>query len=121
MEQGLPETSNQDALSSEPKFVNMVGKTYSLSNQHWHQTIDYSQEKDFITQSYGEMPTQEKVLEMRNARFKGATYERKEKSTTTKQYKPKVTIPPVIVDFSLVFSHRFQVKFISLFMTFSEK
>ena len=33
---------------------------------------------------------------MRNARYKGATYQRKEKSTPTKQYKPEVTIPPVI-------------------------
>ena len=33
---------------------------------------------------------------MSNARFKGATYQRKEKSTPTKQYKPKVTIPHVI-------------------------
>ena len=33
---------------------------------------------------------------MRNARYKGATYQRKEKSTPTKQYKPKVTIPPII-------------------------
>ena len=33
---------------------------------------------------------------MRNARYKGATYQRKEKSTPTKQYKLKVTIPPVI-------------------------
>ena len=41
------------------------------------------------------MPAQEKILEMRNARYKGATYQRKEKSTPTKQYKPKVTIPPV--------------------------
>ena len=33
---------------------------------------------------------------MRNARYKGATYQRKEKSTPSKQYKPKVTIPPII-------------------------
>ena len=33
---------------------------------------------------------------MRNARFKGDTYQRKEKSTPTKQYKPKVTTPPII-------------------------
>ena len=33
---------------------------------------------------------------MRNARYKEATYQRKEKSTPTKQYKPKVTIPPII-------------------------
>ena len=42
------------------------------------------------------MPTQEKVLEMRNARFKGATYQRKEKSTPVKRYKPNVTTPPII-------------------------
>ena len=33
---------------------------------------------------------------MRNARYNGATYQRKEKSTPTKQYKPKVTIPPIV-------------------------
>ena len=33
---------------------------------------------------------------MRDARFKGATYQRKEKSTLVKQYKPKVTTPPII-------------------------
>ena len=42
------------------------------------------------------MPSQEKILEMRNARYKGATYQRKEKSTPTKDYKPKVMIPPAI-------------------------
>ena len=42
------------------------------------------------------MPSQEKILEMTNARYKRATYQRKEKSTPTKQYKHKVTIPPVI-------------------------
>ena len=56
MEHGLPKTSNQDVLSSEPKFVNMVAQTYPLSNQHWQQAVDYSEEKDFITQNYGEKP-----------------------------------------------------------------
>ena len=39
---------------------------------------------------------------MRDARFKGITYQRKEKSTPTMQYKPKVTNPiinpPVVVE-----------------------
>ena len=59
MEQGLPGISSQDTPSSEPEFVNMVGQTYPLSNQHWKHVIDYSQQKDFITQNYGENPTQE--------------------------------------------------------------
>ena len=67
-----------------------------MANQHWQQAVDYSLEKDFITQNHGEMSTQEKILEMRNARYKGAMYHRKGKSTPTKQYKPKVTIPPII-------------------------
>ena len=33
---------------------------------------------------------------MRDGIFKGATHQRKEKSTPTKQYKPKVTTPPVM-------------------------
>ena len=74
----------------------MVGRTYPLTDQHWQQAIDYSLEKDFISKTNGEMPSQEKILEMRNARYKGAAYQRKEKSTPTKQYKPKVTIPSVI-------------------------
>ena len=74
MEHGLPEINSLDKPSSEPEFINMVGRTYPLTNQHWQHTIDYSQEKDFITQNYGEKPSQEKVKEMRDARFKGATY-----------------------------------------------
>ena len=73
----------------------MVGQIYPLADQHWQQAVDYSQEKDFITQNYSENPTQEQVIEMRNARFKGATYQSKMKSTPTKQYKPKVTTPPI--------------------------
>ena len=96
MEHGFPETSNQDVLSSEPEFVNMVGQTYPLSNQHWQQAIEYSQEKDFNSQNYGEKLYQEQVKEMRDARFKGATYQRKAKSTPTKQYKHKVTTPPIM-------------------------
>ena len=74
MEQGIPKISTQDTPSSKPEFVNMVGQTYPLSYQHWQQAVDYGLEKDLITQTYGENPTQEQVLEMRNARFKGATY-----------------------------------------------
>ena len=40
------------------------------------------------------MPTPEKVKEMKEERFKGAVYRRKEKSSLAKQYKPKVTTPP---------------------------
>ena len=48
--------------------MNMVARTYPLAEQHWQQAVDYSLEKDFISQSYGEMLSQEKILEMRNAR-----------------------------------------------------
>ena len=74
MEHGLPEISNQDTPSSEPEFMNMVRRTYPLAEQHWQQAVHYSLEKDFISQSYGEMPSQEKILEMRNARYKGEVY-----------------------------------------------
>ena len=41
------------------------------------------------------MPTPERIQEMKKARFKGAVYQRKEKSSPAKQYKPKVTNPPL--------------------------
>ena len=96
MEQGLPGISSQHTPSRDPEFMNIVGKDYPLADQHWKHAVDYSLEKDFITQNYGETPTQEKTLKMRNDRFKGGTYQRKEKSTPTKQYKPKVITPFVM-------------------------
>ena len=72
----------------------MVGQAYPLSNQHWQQATDYSYEKDLLSNFYGEMPTPKKVKEMKEARFKGAVYQRKEKSSPAKQYKPKVINPP---------------------------
>ena len=72
----------------------MVCQTYPLANHHWKQAIDYIHEKDLLSHFYGEMPTPEKVKEMKEARFKGAVYRRKEKSSPAKQYKPKVTTPP---------------------------
>ena len=41
------------------------------------------------------MPTLERIQEMKKARFKGAVYQRKEKPSPSKQYKPKVTAPPL--------------------------
>ena len=40
------------------------------------------------------MPTPERIQEMKEARFKGAVYRKKEKSSLAKQYKPNVTTPP---------------------------
>ena len=74
MEHGLPKVSSQETTSSDLGHVYMVGQTYPLSNQHWQQAIDYSHEKDLVSHFYGEIPTQEKVKEMKEARFKGAVY-----------------------------------------------
>ena len=41
------------------------------------------------------MPSSETIKEMKEARFKGAVYQRKEKPSPSKQYKPKVTAPPL--------------------------
>ena len=41
------------------------------------------------------MPSLETIQEMKEARFKGAVYQRKEKPSPSKQYKPKVTTPPL--------------------------
>ena len=41
------------------------------------------------------MPSSETIKEMKEARFKGAVYQRKEKPSPSKHYKPKVTTPPL--------------------------
>ena len=69
---------------------------YPLSNQHWQQATDYSYEKDLLSNFYGAMPFPETIQEMKEARFKGAVYQRKEKPSPSKQYKPKVTSPPLL-------------------------
>ena len=92
----MPEISSQETNSSKLDHVYMVGQTYPLSNQHWQQAIDYSHEKDLLSHFYGEMPTPERIQEMKEARFKGAVYRRKEKYSPTKKYKPKVTTPPLL-------------------------
>ena len=63
----------------------MVGQTYPLSNQHWQQATYYSYEKDLLSNFYGEMPTPKIIQEMKEARFKGAVYRRKEKYSPAKQ------------------------------------
>ena len=57
MEHGLPEISGQETNSSEPNHVYMVGQTYPFSNEHWQHAIDYSYEKDLLSNFYGEIPT----------------------------------------------------------------
>lgn len=57
MKHGLPETSSHEAPSREPEYINTIGHTYPLSDQHWQQAVAYSQEKDFTSQNYGEKPT----------------------------------------------------------------
>ena len=42
------------------------------------------------------MPSPETIKEMKEARFKGAIYQRNEKPSPSKQYKPKVTAPPLL-------------------------
>ena len=89
------EVNNQETMSSKSDQVYMVGQTYPLSNQHWQQATDYSYEKDLLSNFYGVMPSLETIKEMKEARFKGAVYQRKEKPSPSKQYKPKVTAPPL--------------------------
>ena len=84
MEHGLPEVSSQETTLSDPDHVYMVGHAYPLSNQHWKQTTDYSYEKDLLSNFYGEMPTLEIIQEMKEARFKGLVYRKKEKSSPAK-------------------------------------
>ena len=84
MEHGHPEVSNQETTSSGSNNVYMVGKTYPLSNQRWQQAMDYSYEKDLLSDFYGEMPTPEIIQEMKEARFKGAVYQRKENPSPSK-------------------------------------
>ena len=65
IEHGIPKVSNQETTSSESDHVYMVGQTYPLSNQHWQQATDYNYEKDLLSNLYGEMPTPERIQEMR--------------------------------------------------------
>ena len=62
----------------------MVGQTYPLSNQQWQQAMDYSYEKDLLSNFYGAIPSPETIQEIKEARFKGAVYRRKEKSSPSK-------------------------------------
>ena len=89
----MEEVSNQETTSGESDHVYMVGRTYPLSNQHWQQATYYDYEKDLLSNFYGVMPSPEAIKEMKEARFKGAVYQRKEKPSSSKQYKPKVTAP----------------------------
>ena len=41
------------------------------------------------------MPPPEAIKEMKEARFKGYVYQRREKQSLSKHYKPKVTTPPL--------------------------
>ena len=85
MEHGFPKVSNQETTSREFDHVYMVGQTYPLSNQNWQQATDYSYEKDLLSNLYGEMPTPERIQEMKKARFKGTVYQRKENPSPSKQ------------------------------------
>ena len=96
IEHGIPKVSNQETTSSESDNVYMVGKPYPLSNQHWQQAIDYSYEKDLLSNFYGVMPSPKTIKEMKETRFKGAVYQRKEKPSASKYYKPKVTAPSLL-------------------------
>ena len=91
----MSEVSNQETTSGEFDHVYMVGRTYPLSNQHWQQATNYGFEKDLLSNFYGVMPSLEEIKEMKEARFKGAVYQRREKPSPSKQYKPKVTTPPL--------------------------
>ena len=96
IEHGMAEFSNQETTSGESDHVYMVGRTYPLSNQHWQQATDYSYEKDLLSNFYGVMPSPEAIKEMKEAIFKGAVYQIKEKPSLSKQYKSKVTVPPLL-------------------------
>ena len=57
IEHGIPEVNNQETTSSESDHVCMVGQTCPLSNQHWQQAMDYSYEKDILSNFYGAIPS----------------------------------------------------------------
>ena len=67
----------------------MVGQTYPLSNQHWQQAMNYGFGKDLLSNFYDVMPPLEAMKEMKDARFKGAMYQRREKKSPSKQYTPE--------------------------------
>ena len=58
--------------------------------------MDYSYEKDLLSNFYGVIPSLEEIKEMKKARFKGVVYQRKEKPSLSKQYKTKVTSPSLL-------------------------
>ena len=91
----MVEVSNQETTSGEYNHVYMVGWTYPTSNHHWQQAMDYGFEKDLLSNFYGVMPSPKAIKEMKEARFKGVVYQRKEKPSLSKHYKPKVTTPPL--------------------------
>ena len=80
----MAEVSNQETTSGESDHVYMVGRTYPLSNQHWDQATDYSFEKDLLSNFYGIMPPPKEIKEMKDVRFKGAMYQRREKKSLSK-------------------------------------
>ena len=57
--------------------------------------MDYGFKKDLLSNFYGVMPPPEEIKEMKEARFKGAVYQRREKQLPSKHYKPKVNTPPL--------------------------
>ena len=81
IEHGMVEVSNQETTSGESDHVYMVGQTYPLSNQHWQQATDYGYENDLLSNFYGVMASPQAIKEMKEARFKGAVYQRREKPT----------------------------------------
>jgi hypothetical protein len=81
--------------------INNMGKTHSLSMDHWMQTMERSQNLedviktyDNVTKLFGENPTPEKILEME--RNKGITYQRKGNDNPVKPYHniPTTITPP---------------------------
>ena len=80
----MAKVSNQETTSGKSDHVYMVGQTYPLSNQHWQQAMDYGFEKDLLSNFYGVMPSLETIKEMKEARFKGAVYQRKENPSPSK-------------------------------------
>lgn len=78
---------NQDA-SQESRCADMISSSFAINN--------FSDEKDLVTQAYGEKPSQEQILEI--AKSKGYTYQRKgkersqNKRITSDKYKSSLKI-----------------------------
>ena len=84
IEHEMAEVNNQETTSGKSDHVYMVGWTYPLSNQHWKQATDYGFEKDLLSNFYGVMPSPEAIKEMKEAKFKGVVYQRREKKSSSK-------------------------------------